>query len=106
MMGQRPLNNSFIVLPSIESATRDADEIVVEGAGLDASDCAGALTNFHLLNGNKSFRLERLNTSTDTEVRLKLPSTANGADATWKLRAQFAGRDLDKSPVQLEVKPQ
>ncbi|HEY0405909.1 MAG TPA: hypothetical protein VGC89_09275 [Pyrinomonadaceae bacterium] len=106
MMGQRPLNNSFIVLPSIESATRDADEIVVEGAGLDASDCAGALTSFHLLNGNKSFRLERLNTSTDTEVRLKLPSTANGADATWKLRAQFAGRDLDKSPVQLEVKPQ
>jgi hypothetical protein len=103
-MGMRPRNNTFLVLPTIESATRDGDQIVVAGTGLNAIDCTGVPLSFNLLNDANSFKLERLGSSTDTEMRLKLPTAASGADANWKLRAQFSGSNLKDTPMALQVK--
>jgi hypothetical protein len=97
-------NNNFVVMPTVESATLDGDVITVVGTALDAHDCDGKLPSFKLLNGTKTFTPTRENTSTATEVKLKLPSAAKGADATWKLQVQFGGKDLKDTPVALTLK--
>jgi hypothetical protein len=98
-------NNNFVVMPTVESATLDGDEITVPGTALDARDCDNKLPTFTLLSGTKTFTPTRENTSTATEVKLKLPPAAKGADATWKLQVKFGVVELSNSPVQLTVKP-
>jgi hypothetical protein len=98
-------NNNFVVMPTVDSATLDGDEITIPGTALDARDCDNKLPTFTLLSGTKTFTPTRENTSTATEVKLKLPPAAKGADATWKLQVKFGGKDLDKTPMQLTVKP-
>ncbi|HEV7683516.1 MAG TPA: hypothetical protein VGO68_15415 [Pyrinomonadaceae bacterium] len=97
--------SSFFVLPAIDSATLDGEKIIVAGTGLDAMDCDNAQLSFTLLNGTKSQAIGKITRGSD-EITISLSkSVATAAGATWKLQAQFAGKDLKGSPIQLTVKP-
>jgi hypothetical protein len=104
LAGMPPTNNAFTVLPSISSATRDGDKIVVEGAGLNAKDCRGKTPTFKLVHEGQSIPLKAKANSTATEATFDLTTAAaKKADATWKLVMQFAGKDVEKA---LDIKAQ
>lgn len=104
-LNQVPSNNTFVVGPSIDSARLDGNEIVVEGSGLDALDCDGAMATFRLIHEGQTFKLQKEKTSTASVVRFKLPAAAKPVDATWKVQAQFGGQELGDGPVPLQAKP-
>lgn len=97
--------NTFLIAPTIDSATRDGGEIVVAGAGLNAADCDGSQPSYMLIGGSKPIRLVRERTSTaDDEARFKLPDSAKNADATFQVQAMFAGKEIAKTPLKVESK--
>jgi hypothetical protein len=93
----------FVVLPTVNDATRVGNEIVVTGDALDALDCQKKPPGFKLVGGGKTFDLTPKNAPTAAQVTFALPQGAQGADETWKVQVQFGGVDLPNGPVKLDV---
>lgn len=99
-------SNTFSVSPTLNKATRIGDQIVLEGAGLDALDCGKKPTSFKLVHGDTTFVLAPDSTPTATKATFTLTGDAKGADSTWKVQVQFDGNDVKNSPLQLTVPKQ
>lgn len=104
-LGQPPKNNTFAALPTLSTATRDGDKIIVEGEGLDAKDCRGNAPTFQLVNeGQPAITLKAKAGPTATEAAFDLTTpAAKKADTKSKVVMQFAGQKVEK---QLDVKAQ
>ena len=103
-LGPPPKNNTFAALPTLSTATRDGDKIVVEGEGLDAKDCRGNAPTFQLINeGQPAITLKAKASSTATVTFDLTTAAAKKADAKSKVVMQFAGQKVEK---QLDVKAQ
>jgi hypothetical protein len=105
LAGQPPKNNTFAVLPTVSSATRDGDKVVVEGEGLAAKDCRGNAPTFQLVNeGQPAITLKAKPGSTDAEAAFDLTTAAaKKADTKSKVVVQFAGQKVER---QMDVKTQ
>jgi hypothetical protein len=98
---QVPQKNTFLIAPSAASATLTEKVITVTGTGLDSSDCAGEPVRFRVLIGGKpvAFSLDGLPTS--EEAKLKLTADPK-ADASITVKVLFKGKEVDKSPLQVQ----
>lgn len=104
--GQPPLNNGFTVAPTVSSVTRDGNNIVVAGEGLDALTCGGKPVTVTLINGDTKLKLGKP-TLTPTSATFALTTEATKkADNTWTAQVQFDGKDVNDSPFNLAVKSQ